>query len=171
MDAEALISDFRSNRDYKHFSRLAAETDGMIDTLIRFCYRNDYPFPQYSSWLLAHVADNHYDRLVPFQNSLIDAFLDGSDPSTQRNLGNVLQRFPKTVHREGELLDRLFAILLDAETKVALKVYAMNLAFAFLEDYPELKSELQVIVEDGMTRESAAYLSAGKKILKKISRL
>lgn len=168
MTSDQIILAFRADRDYKKFSRIAAETEGAIDELISFCYRTDYPFPQYSSWLLAHIADNHFATLLPFHTQLIDAFMDCTDPSTQRNLGNVLQRFPQIAHREGELLDKLFRFLTDPESKVAVKVYAMNLIFNFLSTYPELKGELQMIIEDGLTRESAAYQSAGKKILKRI---
>lgn len=170
-ETRELITAFRNNRDYKHFARRAAETNGTIDNLIQLCYTVDYPFPQYSSWLLAHVADNHFDVLKAYHHQLIDAFLDCTEPSTQRNLGNVLQRFPKTGHREGELLDKLFFFLADPGTKVAVKVYAMNLIFTFLKDYPELKTELKSMVEDGMNKESAAYLSAGKKILKNLAKL
>ncbi len=170
-ETKDLINAFKSNRDYKKFAQLAAETKGAISGLIKLCYTMDYPFPQYSSWLLAHVADNYFETLKPYHPQLIDAFLDCKEPSTQRNLGNVLQRFARDNHREGELLDKLFQFLLDSETKVALKVYAMNLIFTFLKDYPELKCELQSIIEDGMTRETAAYQSAGKKILKNIAKL
>ena len=170
-EAKNLILAFKDNRDYKKFAQIAAETPQMIDGLIELCYTVTYPFPQYSSWILAHVADNHFDILKNYHTRIIDAFLDCNEGSTQRNLGNVLQRFPKSEYRDGELLDKLFQFLQDSDTKVALKVYAMNLIFTFLKDFPELKGEFQTVIEAGLSKESAAYHSAARKILKNISKI
>lgn len=150
---------------------MAVETDHTIADLLVLCGEIKYPFPQYSSWLLSHIADNHKDKLLPYYSQIIDAFLDCPDPSAQRNLGNVLIKFQRTTHREGELLDKLFYFLTDPETKVAMKVYAMYLITDFLKDYPELKGEFQSIIEAGMQYESAAYQSAARKTLKILSNI
>jgi hypothetical protein len=41
----------------------------------------------------------------------------------------------------------------------------------FIEKYPTLKNELKVVVEAGMQQETAAYISAGKKVLKAIEKI
>lgn len=141
-----------------------------IEDLLRFCLTLKYPYPQYSSWLLSHVAENHLELVLQFHSKIIDTFLGCQDPSAQRNLCNVLIKLPKIDYREGELLDTYFSFLTNSESKVALKVYSMYQIVPFLKDYPELKTELKSIIEAGMQKETPAFAAAGRKVLKQIQK-
>jgi len=169
MSPRELIEAFQKNRDYKHFAQTAVDLE-MIPRLLELCLTEGYPYPQYSSWLLAHIAENHKNNLATYFPQIIDVFLAAKDHSVQRNIANVLLKFPVTDYREGELLDQLFRFLQDSESKVALKAYCMYLIVPFLKNYPELKGELKAIIEEGMQKESPAYAGAAKKTLRAISK-
>jgi hypothetical protein len=168
---EEILLDFKSHRNYKYSAKLIAQNKTFVDDLLRYCLTLKYPYPQYSSWLLSHVAENHLEFILQFHSKIIDTFLDCQEPSTQRNLCNVLTKLPKIEYREGELLDTYFAFLQSSETKVALKVYSMYQIVDFLKDYPELKSELKIIIEDGIKKETPAFAAASRKVLKQISKM
>jgi hypothetical protein len=108
--------------------------------------------------------------VLQFHSEIIDTFLACQEPSAQRNLCNVLTKLPKIDYREGELLDIYFSFLSNSETKVALKVYSMYQIVPFLKDHSELKIELKTIIETGMQKETPAFISAGKKVLKQIQK-
>lgn len=165
-----LLLEFKDNRDYKSFSLRATENSETIPELIALCYTVKYPFPQYSSWLLSHVAENHREQLLPFQSDLIDVFLKCSDHSAQRNLGNTLLKLPETDYRSGEMLERLFDFLLDVEAKVALKAYAMYLLIPLVKPYPELIRELKLVLNSRIDMESRAYAGAVKKVEKALNK-
>ncbi len=167
---EEILLDFKSNRNYKYSSNLIAQDSSHIKDLLKYCLTLKYPFPQYSSWLLTHVTENYFDKVLPFHSIIIDTFLACKEPSTQRNLCNVLTRFPKIEYREGELLNAYLDFLQNSETKVALKVYSMYQIVPFLKTYPEIKSEFQGIIETEMQRETAAFISAGRKVLKQLAK-
>jgi hypothetical protein len=167
---EEILLDFKSNRNYKYSASLIAQNDYYIEDLLKYSLTSTYPYPQYSSWLLTHVTENYFDKVLPFHSRIIDTFLACKEPSTQRNLCNVLTRFPKIEYRDGELLNAYFDFLQNSETKVALKVYSMYQIVPFLKTYPEIKSEFKGIIEAGMQRETAAFVAAGRKVLKQLAK-
>jgi hypothetical protein len=167
--ARELITIIRANqetRDFKYYAALVAAQKNLIPDLLTLCLDKEYPFPQYSSWLLAHVAGKHTELLTEFQPQLIDIVFQSPDQSVQRNISGALLNFPRIAYKEGEWLELLFHFLQDPQFKVALKSYSMQLIVGFLEDYPELKGELKSILETGMEEGSPAYRAGARKVLK-----
>ena len=161
-----MLLDFKGNRDYKMFSKLAIQNEEHLGNLLELCLTIKYPFTQYSSWLLSHVAENHREFLLPFHQDLILVFLKCTDHSTQRNLGNTLLKLPETNYKSDEMLERLFNFLQNSDTKVALKAYAMYLLIPLVKPYPELIRELKLVINSRVELESKAYLGAVKKVEK-----
>ena len=165
-----MLLDFKGNRDYKAFSAIAIQRMENIDNMLELCLTVKYPFPQYSSWLLSHVGENHLEKLLPFHHKLIDVFLDCTESSTQRNLANLLLKLPETNYRDGERMEYLFQFLQNSETKVALKSYSMYLLVPLVKPHPELIRELRLVLNARVEMESRAYLGAVKKVEKMLAK-
>lgn len=170
-NTESLILAFRNERDVTKFVTLSLLEEKTIPELIAFTTHKTYPYPQYSSWLLIHIAEKHPERFLPYHQQLIDQFLILKDPSAQRNLANCLTKLHSTTYREGELLDALFNQLIDSNSKVAVKVYAMYLIVDFIKKFPELKSEFVAIIEKNLVHESPAYHAAARKVMKQLAKI
>lgn len=170
-NTESLILAFRNDRDVSKFVTLSLVDEKTIPELIAFTTHETYPFPQYSSWLLIHIAEKHPARILPYHTQLIDQFLILKDPSAQRNITNCLTKLPSTTYREGELLDLLFNQLTDSTSKVAVKVYGMYLIVDFIQKFPELKSEFIAILEINLVHESPAYHAAVRKVMKRLAKI
>lgn len=168
-NTEELILAFRNDRDIPKFVTRSLEHERTIPELIEFTKHETYPFPQYSSWILIHLTEKHVEKVEPFHRRIIDTFLILKDPSAQRNIANCLLKLPFINYREGEVLDRLFDFLLDPNSKVALKVYAMYLLVDFIQIYPELEGELLAILEKNQELESPAYRSAMRTVIKRLA--
>jgi len=70
---------------------------------------------------------------------------------------------------EGVATNEMFEWLLDPEVIVSTKNYSL-LALANLTDkYSELKSELRMIIEDQLEKNSIAFAKCAQKVLKKIN--
>ena len=54
---------------------------------------------------------------------------------------------------------------------VAIKVYSMQVLYKICLKEPDLKNEVQLLIEDLMPHETAAFVSAGKHILKNLKKL
>jgi hypothetical protein len=164
-----LVLAFQANRDYALFSALAISDENTLPELIALCKTVEFPFPEYSSWLLSHITDRYPEKIQSFHTDLIDCYLDFQNESMQRNIMHALLVLPLIEYRDGEFLDRLFFLLTQTSTKVANRVYAMYYVLRFCTLYPDLKVELKNILELDENTYSPAYYAAKRKVLKKIN--
>lgn len=131
----------------------------------------EYPYPQYASWLLLHVTRKDKSLVEPFYNQVIDCILTTKNNSVLRSLLGVSLCFPLTDYQEGNLLDRLFSIINDPDSKPGLINYSVRKLTGFMELYPELLHEIETILE---FREevnlSPGIVAWSKTVLKKIKK-
>lgn len=103
--------------------------------------------PAHASWLLIHLAKADWTLLASNEHAFIDHFLVSTNQSILRNLLVTLLEFPLTDYREGEVLDALIAHLKNEEDKVALRVYSLYKLAEFVQRYPEIKTEIDAVLE------------------------
>lgn len=109
--------------------------------------KDEYPVQEHSTWILIHTTENSRDLIEPYQNKIIDAFLESTNQTTLRNLCNVIGKLSLREYKEGELLDSLIAHLKNLDNKVALHVYSLEKINQFVKKYPEIKPEIKEILE------------------------
>lgn len=105
-----------------------------------------HPYPEYSSWLMIHIAKKSPEVLEPFQPKMIDRILVSTNQSVLRNLVNVSEMLPLIEYKESEYLDRLVHFITDDSNKVALFVYSIYKLIQFTHKYPEIKYEIEGII-------------------------
>ena len=64
-----------------------------------------------------------------------------------RNLCNTCSHLPLIDYKESEFLDQLIDFIKDDSNKVALFVYGMYKLIQFTQKYPEIKPEIEGIIE------------------------
>jgi len=147
MDIKELILTHYKSRDFISKHKLFLENNELLPDLLKVVQSDlDYPFPAYASWWLFHVARSKPDILIPYQSQLIDCVLSNENGSVLRNTMGVLLELTLVEYREGELLDRLFHLLITEDYKVAIHVYALYLLIDFTKKYPEIKQEIVEII-------------------------
>lgn len=164
-ETKELILSFQKNRDYSYFTKLAISRSNCIDELINLCYSNEFPFPNYSSWLLAQITDRYTEKTLPFHTKLIDCVLTSNNETVQRNILHALLVFPLSNYKDGEMLDFLFRQLNSTSTKVGIRVYSMYMISNFCKIYPELKNELLQSLSIENSHYTPAYHAAKRKVL------
>jgi hypothetical protein len=87
----------------------------------------------------------------------------------KRNTVRLLQyiEIPKKFH--GRVADVCFQYLASNEEPIAVRVFSMTVLERIVKENPELKRELQIIIEDHLPFASAGYLSRARKVLKNLS--
>lgn len=141
-----------------------------IETLIKYAASTEnYPLPDYSSWVVTHLVKEFPEHMKDYQPQIIDAFLESKNQTVLRNLAVAFILQPLIDHREGELYDALITHLLNSNNKVALHVNCIYKLIQFVQKYPELKEEInsciQIRLEAGA---SASLKSVCKKFAKKL---
>lgn len=130
-----------------------------------------YRVTQRAAWPLA-ICVELYPNLVKPHLTILLKYLDkpGIHDSVKRNTVRLLQHIeiPKRLH--GKIADRCFRYLTDNEENIAVRVFSMSVLETISRENPELKRELQMIIEDHLPFASPGYLSRARRVLKNLSK-
>jgi hypothetical protein len=172
MTAKDFILEFHTSRDFKLFSSKVIQSPYLLEGIIELIInKTEYPFSEYSSWLLTHVVKENKDLLIPFQKEIMDLIIAGNNNQTVlRNCTNVMISIPLITYKESELIECYIGFIKNSNNKVALQVYSMYNLVKFVKKYPELKTELTSIVELYFQERSPAYKGGVKNFLKGIKK-
>ena len=82
-----------------------------------------------------------------------------------RNSLRILEQvnMPKKFH--GEVMNACFGFVEAPSTPIAIKASSLTIIFNLSKQYPEIKQELTLIIEERWDTETAAFRTRGKKIL------
>lgn len=168
-DPHAFIRAFRADRNYARFVDELVHDEALSEGVLNLLQEQTYPFPEYSSWILAHVAKRQPEFLLKHQDTLLEVLLTTANQTVQRNLLGLLLDLPQTEHRAGELLDFCFRELVSTDSKVALKAYSMYMIARYVAVFPELEAELTAAMElAGQYPQTPAFLAAARKVSKQL---
>ena len=140
--------------------------------LIDLFFSGPYRTTQRAAWPLGIVASDHPALIKPYLGKLIRFMQkDGVHDAVKRNGFRILQfvDIPKKHH--GELTDLCFRVLQDNTLAIAIRVFAMTVLSRIIEEYPELKHELRILIEDELPYAQPAFRSRGIKVLKALDTL
>lgn len=134
-------------------------------SLVDIFFADPYRITQRAAWPLSLCVERHPHLIKPHLRKLI-AFMKRPDvhDAVKRNGLRLFQfiQIPKSHH--SALLDLCFGLLQNKKEAVAIKVFAMAILAEITVDYPELKRELHLIIEDQMPYASPAFRSRAIKI-------
>lgn len=148
MDIIQLIDARQKTRNFTSLASQFVEKPQQLEALVNIALSDlNYPYPEYASWLLLHVAKLNATLLEPFQTAIIDRILTCENQSTLRNLVASSTHLTLIDYKEGEFLDRLIDFVKNDENKVAIIVYSIYKLIDFTLKYPEIKHEIVEILK------------------------
>jgi hypothetical protein len=162
---EDFLHEFIQARNIRKSLETLIKNPNWISELIVSSAQDNQKRADYSSWLLAHFALGHPQKLhihaTPlFKTSRITPF-DG----TRRNLLKTLTFLPLNEEETSYMFDFCLAIITDPKQKVAAQVYALQYLEAICQAYPELKNETLIIVNEQVGKYSRAMEYTIKKFI------
>jgi len=132
---------------------------------------NDYRIAQRAAWSVSEAAQRKPELIQPYLEDIV-AQLQRTDvhPAVVRNSVRILQsiEIPEELH--GEVMNACFIFIEKPPTPVAIKAFALTTLYNLSKHYPDIQHELQVIIEERMDNETAAFVSRGKKILRQLQK-
>ncbi|MES2567522.1 MAG: hypothetical protein V4565_11680 [Bacteroidota bacterium] len=168
-----IIIDF-TNRNF-NANKLAREIlDNRSESeLISFAIDKDPLISNRAMWVVTHCADIDPSRIKPFYVKLINHLKFKEIPSGNvRSILRIFQNQPVPKKFESFVLDKCFEYLQNPSEAIAVRVFAMTVAFNISISYPELLNELLAVLSHLRSfDESAGIKSRSRKILKDIDKL
>jgi hypothetical protein len=128
-----------------------------------------YRVTQRAAMIVSICTERNPKLIEPFLLRMVNN-LDGKiHDAVKRNTLRVFQFIELPKKLWGKTADICFRFLMDADEPIAVKVFAMTVAGNICKHEPELKNELQLVIEDQLENASAGFRSRAKRILKNIS--
>lgn len=106
-----------------------------------------HPYPEYAAWWWLHLGLKHPEKVKDYQQSMLDLMLIDENQSVLRSVVRVLSTLPYSTYNESECFERLLSFVEKETNKVALQVYALYTLVGYVQRYPELKSEIETLLE------------------------
>ena len=140
-----------------------------FDELFNLFLNDEYRVVQRAAWpvsnsVIAHPAfiNKHWSKLI---RNLEKPDLHNA---VKRNSIRLMQdiEIPEKYH--GEIMNICFKYLESPTEALAVKVFSMSVLGDLAKKYPEIKSELKLLIEDQLPHQTAGFKSRAKKILKKL---
>lgn len=150
-------------------SEYAGSSPKYFKELMQCFLSNEYRLAQRAAWSVSWAAQKKPELIQPYIKDLI-VQLPRKDvhDAIIRNSVRILQKIkiPEAFH--ADLMNNCFAFIESNTTPVAIKAFSLTTLFNLSEIYPEINNELKLIIEERWNKETAAFKSRGKKILKKL---
>ncbi|MCW3120183.1 MAG: hypothetical protein JWM28_4265 [Chitinophagaceae bacterium] len=139
-----------------------------FNDLLQLFLHDEYRVVQRAAWPLGCAVINHpplvkkhFARLI--KNLKKPAIHDAVKRNTVRFLQQI--QIPEKFH--GEVMDTCFRYIASPDEAVAIKAFSLTILENLSHQYPEIRNELKLVIEERWDYESAAFRSRAKKILKK----
>ena len=145
---------------------VACSTQANFKELMDCFVSSDYVLAKRAAWSVRWAAEKRPDLIQPNIGLLVGQLrrTDVHD-AVIRNSLSVLERteIPEEFH--GDVMDACFGFVQNRKTPIAAKAFSLTILFTLAKIYPEIQNELQIIIEENIDFETAAFKSRGKKIL------
>lgn len=136
------------------------------------CYTDeDYRLSQRAAWSVSWAAKNKPVMIEPYIGVLVKRLQEpGVHPAVIRNAVRVLEYIKIPAQYHGDVMNTCFNFIENPVTPAAIKAFSLTVLFNLSKQYDEIKTELQLIIEERWDTETAAFKSRGRKILQKIKK-
>ncbi|MCC7466353.1 MAG: hypothetical protein IT261_08800 [Saprospiraceae bacterium] len=128
-----------------------------------------YIFTQRSAWAVRYVAEKAPEIMQPWLDRLVQNL--NQQPlhdAIIRNTLNVFEHLDFPAKFDEPLADICFQRLADPREAIAIRCSSMSILQRICSRIPELKPELQLILEDQLEHGSAGFKSRAKKVLSRL---
>jgi hypothetical protein len=132
------------------------------------CYTDkDYRLSQRAAWSVSWAAKNKPAMIEPYIGVLVKRLDEPTvHPAVIRNAVRILEDIDIPEQFHGEVMNACFGFIETPTTPAAIKAFSLTVLFNLTKQYPEIKPELKLIIEERWDTETAAFRSRGKKILR-----
>jgi hypothetical protein len=167
MDLHQLLRSEHSKKQTDRIVRYIGDDAARFAVLMELFFKGEYRITQRAAWPLSYCVRAHPALIDPYFKPLLDNLARKDiHVAVIRNTVRLLQDvdIPKRYH--GRVMSTCFDFIQSAETPIAVKAFSLTILANFSSQYPEIRAELQLIIEDQWEHATAAFRSRAKKILK-----
>ena len=167
MDLRRTILAEHSKANCNKIVKWIGHSQGRFTELFNLFLHSEYRVNQRAAWPLSYCVIAHPNLISPHLAKLVkNLHKPGIHDSIKRNTVRLLQHIdiPKKFH--GEVMDICLHYIATPNEPVAVKAFSLSILHNLSQQYPEIKKEVKLIIEEQWPYETAAFRSRAKKFMK-----
>ena len=137
--------------------------------LMKAFFQGEYRVTQRASWPMSYCVRNHPRLIFPYFTKLLEELQKpGVHNAVVRNITRLLQDIKIPRRYQGKIMTICFDHISSETVPVAVKAFSLTVLDNLSKEYPEIGSELKLIIEERWDHETPAFKSRAKKILRRL---
>lgn len=168
MDLEKLLTEEHSRRQCDRIVKYIGKDKDRFAALMQLFFKGAYRINQRASWPLSRIVALYPALITPYFKPLLGNLeKKGLHAAVVRNTVRLLQEVDIPARYHGRVMNRCFEYVADPETPVAIKAFSLTVLGKLSKEYPEIRAELKLMIEDQWEHAAPAFRSRARKILVK----
>lgn len=140
--------------------------------LMRLFLKGEYPVNQRAATPMSYCVGNHPQLITPYFKQIISLLqkpgtFKGEHNTVVRNIVRLLQHVDIPKRHHGQVMSICFDFIASNEAAPAIKAFSLTVLENLSKEYPDIKAELKLVIEERWPYESAAFKSRARKIVKR----
>lgn len=170
MNLENELEKAHSKENAQIIAKYVGKSTSRFAALMQLFFHNEYRVSQRAAHAVSHCVDRYPALLQPYISRMIEHLHKDPEVAIKRNTVRLLQKQEIPEESQGFLVEKCFEYLTSAKETIAVKAFSMTILHNLTHVYPELKSELKIVIEDLIQHASPGVKNRGKKILSELSK-
>ncbi len=171
MDIRSLLTHLPSRAERVIYMDAVGTSRKEVSSLLDMIFEEKDPIAWRAAWILDGSDELHPGLVRDRITRIIQKLPELASTGALRSLLRMMCRYEIPEEDQGLLIDLCFAYMVSELYPVAVKVHAMQIIYHHALLYPELKEELQTVIEDQIGNNSVGFKSRGNRILQKLEKL
>ena len=163
-----------SKKNTQYIASVIGTDENMFNQVFNLILNNEKTVSGRAAWVVEHVWLEHPYMIEPYINDIIDFLPKAKYENQKRHFLKYLSTidlFLLNDEQLGILIDKCFCWLEDLSYPTAVKMYAMQIIYNYIEIEPDLAPELIAIIENQYQEATPGFKNRGGKLLKKLYKL
>jgi hypothetical protein len=166
MDLLKLLHEEHSKKQTDRIVKYIGADKKRFSGLMKLFFKGEYRITQRAAWPMSNCVIRHPVLINPYFKPLLNNLARKDVPiAVIRNTVRLLQdvNIPKIYH--GLVMNACFEFIQSMETAIAVKAFSLTILSNLSMEYPEIRGELKLIIEEQWENSTAAFRSRARKIL------
>ncbi len=169
MDLLKLLQEEHSKKQTDRIVNYIGDDKQRFAILMNLFFKGEYRITQRAAWPLSYCVRRHPELITPYFKPLLDNLARKDiHIAVIRNTVRLLQdvSIPKRYH--GGVMSTCFEFIESPETPIAVKAFSLTILSHLAIDYPEIRRELKLIIEEQWVHATPAFRSRAKRVLREM---
>ncbi len=142
------------------------DSQDKFDVLFNILFTEEYRLVQRAAWPVSYIVQKHPGLIQKHMKTVSQSLNDKNlKDAVKRNLLRFLQNITISKKYSGSIADACFGFITNPHEKAAIKAFSITVLENISRSFPELKTELKLILEEVFEFGTSAFRSRARKII------